>query len=83
MGNSVVAHRALQHCTLQFRAYRLLWRLFVLVVCLLPFTGAYGQYSYTLTINPTYNVMTSGTAIPLDFAGSGLRRRAWSRMMLA
>lgn len=47
------------------------WRLFVLLGCLLPFSGAYGQYSYTLTINPTYNVMTSGTAIPLDFAGIG------------
>ncbi len=46
--------------------------LFVLVIgWLLPVGTAFGQDSVTLTINPAYSVMTSGTAIPLDFAGIG------------
>ncbi len=36
----------------------------------------FAQDSFTLTVNPTYSVMTSGTAIPLDFAGIGFETQS-------
>jgi hypothetical protein len=39
---------------------------------LMASAGAHGQaYSYVLNLNPSYNSLTSGTAIPYDFAGLG------------
>jgi len=45
---------------------------FVSLLFVLGFTcSVYGQDSFTLTVNPQYNVMNKGIAIPYDFAGLG------------
>ena len=48
---------------------------FLLLWGLLPLSMA-GQSTYTLTINPAYNQLTAGTAIPYDFAGLGFEMQS-------